>query len=110
MVRRATTVEGKDSILYNGKMSKAYSIQNAAFAEIYGFHAGFELDFPLGFYLSSRYNVQIGKEEMNSGATRLNWKLKTTPLQRIEVERLHRLLKSQQMKNYLLTAERLKNG
>jgi len=69
MVRRATTVEGKDSILYNGKMSKAYSIQNAAFAEIYGFHAGFELDLPLGFYLSSRYNVQIGKEELNSGTT-----------------------------------------
>ena len=69
MVRRATKVEGKDSILYNGKMSKAYSIQNAAFAEIYGFHAGFELDLPLGFYLSSRYNVQIGKEELNNGAT-----------------------------------------
>ena len=69
MVRRATKVEGKDSILYNGKMSKAYSIQNAAFAEIYGFHAGFEIDLPLGFYLSSRYNFQIGKEELNNGAT-----------------------------------------
>ena len=69
MVRRATKVEGKDSILYNGKMSKTYSIQNAAFAEIYGFHAGFEIDLPLGFYLSSRYNVQIGKEELNNGAT-----------------------------------------
>jgi hemoglobin/transferrin/lactoferrin receptor protein len=69
MVRRATKVDGKDSILYNGKMSKTYSIQNAAFAEIYGFHAGFEIDLPLGFYLSSRYNVQIGKEELNNGAT-----------------------------------------
>lgn len=69
MVRRATKVDGKDSILYNGKLSKTYSIQNAAFAEIYGFHAGFEIDLPLGFYLSSRYNFQIGKEEMNSGAT-----------------------------------------
>ncbi|MEY4029318.1 MAG: hypothetical protein RJA90_503 [Bacteroidota bacterium] len=69
MVRRATKVDGKDSILYNGKMSKAYSIQNAAFAEIYGFHAGFEIDLPWGFYLSSRYNVQIGKEELNNGAT-----------------------------------------
>ena len=69
MVRRATKVEGKDSILYNGKMSKTYSIQNAAFAEIYGFHTGFEIDLPLGFYLSSRYNVQIGKEELNNGAT-----------------------------------------
>ena len=69
MVRRATKVEGKDSILYNGKMSKTYSIQNTAFAEIYGFHAGFEIDLPLGFYLSSRYNVQIGKEELNNGAT-----------------------------------------
>ena len=69
MVRRATKVDGKDSILYNGKMSKAYSIQNAAFAELYGFHAGFEIDLPLGFYLSSRYNVQIGIEELNNGAT-----------------------------------------
>lgn len=68
MVRRETRVEGRDSILYNGKMSKVYSIQNAAFAEIYGFHAGFELDLPLGFYVSTRYNFQIGKEEMNSGA------------------------------------------
>jgi len=67
MVRRATTVDGKDSILYNGKMCKAYSIQNAAFAEVFGFHVGFDLDLPLGFYLSSRYNVQLGKEEMNSG-------------------------------------------
>ncbi len=69
MVRRATKVEGKDSILYNGKLSKAYSIQNSSFAEIYGFHVGFELDLPLGFYLSSRFNFQMGKEEMNSGAT-----------------------------------------
>lgn len=69
MVRRATTVEGKDSMLYNGKMSKAYSIQNAAFAEVSGFHVGFEIDLPLGFSFSSRYNVQLGKEEMNSGAT-----------------------------------------
>jgi hemoglobin/transferrin/lactoferrin receptor protein len=69
MVRRATKVDGKDSILYNGKMSKAYSIQNAAFAEVFGFHVGFEIDLPLGFYVNSRYNVQIGKEEMNSGAT-----------------------------------------
>jgi len=69
MVRRATKVEGKDSILYNGKMSKAYSIQNAAFTEVFGFHVGFEIDLPLGFSFSSRYNVQLGKEEMNSGAT-----------------------------------------
>ncbi len=69
MVRRATKVDGKDSILYNGKMSKAYSIQNAAFAEVFGFHVGFEIDLPLGFYVNSRCNVQIGKEEMNSGAT-----------------------------------------
>jgi hemoglobin/transferrin/lactoferrin receptor protein len=67
MVRRATTVEGKDSILYNGKMCKAYSIQNAAFAEVFGFHIGFELDLPSGFYFSGRYSVQKGKEAMNSG-------------------------------------------
>ncbi len=65
MVRRAFTVNGADSILYNGEMSKVYAIQNAAFAKIYGFNAGFEVKFGAGFSFSTRYNYQVGQEEMD---------------------------------------------
>jgi hemoglobin/transferrin/lactoferrin receptor protein len=44
-----------------------YAIQNAAFATIFGFHAGFELRLPSGFSLLSQYNFKNGVEEMNDG-------------------------------------------
>lgn len=67
MVRRAFQVNGQDSILYDGDMSKVYAIQNAAFATVYGFNAGLEVQLPSGFGLSTRYNYQRGEEEMNNG-------------------------------------------
>jgi len=67
MVRRAFEVNGNDSILYNGEMSKVYAIQNAAFATVYGFNAGIEIHLPSGFGFSTRYNYQLGEEEMNNG-------------------------------------------
>jgi hemoglobin/transferrin/lactoferrin receptor protein len=67
MVRRAFQVNGADSILFDGEQSKVYAIQNAAFATILGFHAGFEIRLPSGFSLLSQYNFQNGIEEMNDG-------------------------------------------
>jgi hemoglobin/transferrin/lactoferrin receptor protein len=67
MVRRPFQVNAQDSILYDGKMSKVYAIQNAAHATVYGFNAGLEIKLPSGFSLSSRYNYQLGKEEMENG-------------------------------------------
>ncbi len=67
MVRRAFQVNGQDSIMYDGKMSKVYAIQNAAYGTVYGFNAGIEIKLPSGFSLSSRYNYQIGREEMDNG-------------------------------------------
>jgi hemoglobin/transferrin/lactoferrin receptor protein len=67
MVRREFQVDGQDSILYNGAMSQVFAIQNAAFGTVYGFNAGIEVILPEGFSLSSRYNYQIGKEEMDNG-------------------------------------------
>lgn len=67
MVRRAFKVNGQDSILYDGVMSKVYAIQNAAFANVYGFNVGIEIKLPAGFSLSSRYNYQYGEEEMDNG-------------------------------------------
>jgi hemoglobin/transferrin/lactoferrin receptor protein len=68
MVRRNFQVNGKDSILFNGEMSQVFAIQNAAFSTVYGFNAGIEVKLPSGFSLSSRYNFQLGEEEMDSGA------------------------------------------
>ena len=67
MVRREFQVNGADSILYGGNMSKVYAIQNAAYGTVYGFNAGFELRLFSGFSLSTRYNYQIGLEEMDNG-------------------------------------------
>ena len=67
MVRREFQVNGQDSIMYDGQMSKVYAIQNAAYGTVYGFNAGFEIRFPSGFSLSTRYNYQYGVEEMDNG-------------------------------------------
>ncbi len=69
MVRRPILVDGADSILYNGIMSKTFAIQNAASANVYGFNFGFEIKLPYGFGLHSRFNYQIGYEEMDNGTT-----------------------------------------
>jgi hemoglobin/transferrin/lactoferrin receptor protein len=68
MVRRAFQVNGQDSILYDGEMSRVYAIQNAAYANVYGVNAGVEIKLPQGFSLLSRYNYQLGVEEMDNGA------------------------------------------
>jgi len=67
LVRREFLVNGQDSIMYDGGMRKVFAIQNAAYATVYGFHAGFELKLPAGFGVSSRFNYQLGNEEMDNG-------------------------------------------
>ena len=67
MVRRASQVNGNDSLLYDGQMRKTFSIQNAAKAEVYGGNIGVELKLPKGFSIESRYNYQQGTEEMDNG-------------------------------------------
>lgn len=67
MVRRPFKVNGQDSLMYNGQLSKVYAIQNAAYGTVYGFNAGIEIKLPSGFRISSRYNYQLGREEMDNG-------------------------------------------
>lgn len=69
MVRRDYTLNGFDSIVYNGTLSKVQAIQNAAFAKVYGFQAGIELKLASGFSFSSDFNYQIGEEELDDGTT-----------------------------------------
>ena len=68
MVRRPFKIDGKDSVLYDGVLSKVYAIQNAAYATIYGFNLGFEFNLTGGFKFLTRLNYQVGKEELNDGS------------------------------------------
>lgn len=67
LVRRAFQVNGNDSILFDGQMSKVYAIQNAAYGNVYGGNIGVEVKISKEFSLSSRYNFQAGVEEMDNG-------------------------------------------
>jgi hemoglobin/transferrin/lactoferrin receptor protein len=69
MVRRDYTLNGQDSIIYDGEMSKVQAVQNASRAMVYGFEAGIEIKLPGGVAFSSRYNYQIGEEELDDGTT-----------------------------------------
>ncbi|HPE86511.1 MAG: TonB-dependent receptor [Bacteroidales bacterium] len=67
LVRRDFTLNGADSILYDGVMSKVQAIQNAAKANVYGVQAGVEIKLPEGFSFSTDLNYQTGKEELDDG-------------------------------------------
>src|SRR5690606_12511623 len=67
LVRRDFQLNGMDSIVYSGEMSKVQAVQNAASAYVYGIQAGFEAKLPAGFGLSSRVNYQKGEEELDNG-------------------------------------------
>jgi hemoglobin/transferrin/lactoferrin receptor protein len=69
LVRRDFQLNGQDSILYNGELSRVQAIQNAASGRVYGIQAGFELILPAGFSLSSDINWQYGEEELDDGTT-----------------------------------------
>jgi len=67
LVRRNFTLNGQDSIMYDGELSQVQSIQNAANAQVWGIQAGLELKLGSGFGLSSRFNYQKGTEELDNG-------------------------------------------
>lgn len=69
MVRRDFTLNGQDSIRYEGQMSKVQAIQNAAVSGVYGLQTGLEVKLPAGFGISSQYNYQKGEEELDDGTT-----------------------------------------
>jgi len=69
MVRRDFTLNGQDSLMYGGEMSRVQAIQNAANATVYGVQAGLEIKLPQGFGLSSHFNFQEGEEELDDGTT-----------------------------------------
>ncbi|MEQ9415666.1 MAG: TonB-dependent receptor [Cyclobacteriaceae bacterium] len=69
MVRRNFTLNGQDSIMYDGALSQVQAIQNAAVANVYGIQAGLEIKLPAGFSISSDLNTQRGEEELDDETT-----------------------------------------
>ncbi|MCZ4409985.1 TonB-dependent receptor [Cryomorphaceae bacterium 1068] len=69
LVRRDFTLNGQDSILYQGELSQVQAIQNAAEATVYGIQAELEVILPQNFTLSSQFNWQDGEEELDDGST-----------------------------------------
>ncbi len=67
MVRRDYQINGQDSVLYNGEMSRVQAIQNAAVARVYGLQSGLEIMLPAGFIFSTDISYQIGEEELDNG-------------------------------------------
>lgn len=67
MVKRDYQLNGMDSIMYGGVMSKVQAIQNAAVAHVYGLQAGVEVKLPEGFSVSANFNYQVGEEELDDG-------------------------------------------
>lgn len=69
LVRRNFTLNGQDSILYDGDLSQVQAVQNAAMATVYGVQAGFDVKLSAGFRFSSQVNYQVGEEELDDGTT-----------------------------------------
>lgn len=67
MVRRDFTLNGLDSMMYDGEMSKIQAIQNAASANVFGIQAGIEIKLPAGFGFETDINYQKGEEELDDG-------------------------------------------
>lgn len=69
LVRRNFTLNGCDSIFYDGTASQVQAIQNAAQANVWGTQVGIEIKFPARFSMMSRFNYQHGEEELDDGST-----------------------------------------
>jgi hemoglobin/transferrin/lactoferrin receptor protein len=68
LVRRQSTLNGQDSIIYDGELSQVLSLRNAAFVRIIGLQATLEIKFSKYLSLSSKINLQKGTEETDDGS------------------------------------------
>ncbi|MBD3615931.1 MAG: TonB-dependent receptor [Gracilimonas sp.] len=67
IVRRNFTLNGSDSLMYSGVMSRVQALQNVATANVYGIQAGVEINLRSDLRLTSDINFQKGEEESEDG-------------------------------------------
>lgn len=65
LIRRNSTLNGQNEIIYDGELSTVQSIQNASEEYIYGFEVGAEINVSDNLKLRSQYNITGGIEEAN---------------------------------------------
>lgn len=68
LVRRDFTLNGQDSIIYDGAMSRVQAIQNAAFAYVWGVQASVNVNILEQLQFISTFSYQKGEEEDDSGS------------------------------------------
>ncbi len=69
IVRRNYSLNGSDSLMYDGVMSRIQALQNAAEAHVYGVQFGIEANLSSELGLSSDINFQKGEEELDDGSS-----------------------------------------
>jgi len=69
LVRRDYVLNGMDSIIYSGELSRVQAIQNAANAYIWGVELALDLNIAEYFNFKNSFNYQKGKEEDDAGDT-----------------------------------------
>jgi hemoglobin/transferrin/lactoferrin receptor protein len=67
LVRRSFSLNGKDSIIYDGNLSEVQAVQNGAGAFVYGFQIGLDLQVSKNLTWRNQFNWQYGEEEDNAG-------------------------------------------
>jgi hemoglobin/transferrin/lactoferrin receptor protein len=67
MVRRPFQINGYDSLVFNGTLSRIYAIQNAAYSSVYGGHITMDINPFSGLNARLSCNIQRGTEEMANG-------------------------------------------
>ena len=68
LVRRNFQLNGSDSMLFQGELSQIQAIQNAALAQVFGYHIGWELKWTKKLYWKTDFNFQEGYEELDNGS------------------------------------------
>lgn len=68
IVRRPFTIGGSSTLEIEGDEYNVFALQNAAFAQVYGFNAAVEIKIAKGLRLTSQFNYQLGEEEMEDGS------------------------------------------
>ncbi len=67
MARRDFTLNGQDSVMYDGTLSQVQAIQNVSSATVRGVQASMELQISPALNLTSNINIQDGEEEGQNG-------------------------------------------
>ncbi len=69
LIRRDFSLNGVETIDFQGEPSNVQAIQNAASAYVYGFEGGIVVKFSSSLLLNSQLTITEGKEELDNGTT-----------------------------------------